>query len=104
MAGGHEGPRIWIVVDYFMNELEYSADYLASHPVLPTLSFEKYVKPRIEVLGTLNEKNLNKWKGGLLTVLGMSESKFLKNYIRPYKNVRPDMCETYLSKAEIPKI
>ncbi|CAI9106519.1 OLC1v1005699C1 [Oldenlandia corymbosa var. corymbosa] len=98
--------RIRIVVDFFMNELGYSPHYLASHPVFLTLSFDKRVKPRVEVVRTLTKKNLNRRKAGLFSVLSMSESMFLKNYILPYKDVLPvpDMYNAYLSKAEIPKI
>ncbi|CAI9106528.1 OLC1v1005710C2 [Oldenlandia corymbosa var. corymbosa] len=96
------GPRIREVVDYFMNELGYTPDYLASRPVFLTLSFEKRVKPRYEVLRILNEKKLNKRKAGLFTVLTLPESKFLKYYILPYKDILPDVYNTYLSKAGIP--
>ncbi|CAI9106530.1 OLC1v1005712C1 [Oldenlandia corymbosa var. corymbosa] len=82
---------------------ESSPDYLASHPVFLTLSFEKRVKPRNEVLKILNEKKLNKNKVGLFTVVILPESKFLKYYILPYKDMLPDLYNTYLSKAKIPE-
>ncbi|CAI9106529.1 OLC1v1005711C1 [Oldenlandia corymbosa var. corymbosa] len=52
-------------VDYFMNDLGYSMDFLASHPSFLSYSLEKRVKPRNEVLKILNENKLNKRKAGL---------------------------------------
>ncbi|CAI9106468.1 OLC1v1005629C1 [Oldenlandia corymbosa var. corymbosa] len=92
------------VVDFFMNELGYSPDVLASKPAFLTYSFEKRVKPRTELLKFLNENNLNQRKAVLYSVLSMTEPEFLKFYILPYKDSFPDMCDTYLSKAEISKI
>ncbi|CAI9106522.1 OLC1v1005704C1 [Oldenlandia corymbosa var. corymbosa] len=94
------GPSIWRSVDYLMNELGYNLDFLASHPVFLSLSLEKRVKPRNEVLKILNEKKLNKRKAALYSVLIIPESKFLKNYILPFKDILPDVCETYMSKVE----
>ncbi|CAI9106520.1 OLC1v1005700C1 [Oldenlandia corymbosa var. corymbosa] len=90
--------------DYFRNEVGYSLDYMASHPVLFTISLEKRVKPRNEVLRILNEKKLNKLNTVLYTVLIKPESKFLKYYILPYTDILPDLYETYMRKAEMPKI
>ncbi|CAI9106517.1 OLC1v1005697C1 [Oldenlandia corymbosa var. corymbosa] len=96
-------PRIREVLDYFMNELGYSSDYLASRPIFLTYSFDNRVKPRNEVLRILCEKKLNNSKAGLFTVLALPEPRFLKNFILPYKDILPDICEAYLSKTKTPK-
>ncbi|CAI9106526.1 OLC1v1005708C1 [Oldenlandia corymbosa var. corymbosa] len=95
-------PTIQKVVDFFMNELGCSSDFLGSNPAFLTYSLEKRVKPRNEVLKIL--KKLNKKKAALSTVLCMSESKFRKCYVLPYKVILPDMCDAYLTKTEIPTI
>ncbi|KAL3514033.1 hypothetical protein ACH5RR_026750 [Cinchona calisaya] len=86
-------------LDYYMKELGYSPDYLASHPVFLTMSLERRVKPRAKVLEILNEMKLNTRKTGLSRVLGLPESKFVKNYLLPHMDVLPNMCEHYLQSV-----
>lgn len=80
-----------------MEELGYNLDYLATHPVIFGLSFERRLKPRSDVLKILNEKKLNKRKSGLYSVLCLRESEFVNDYILPYKDEIPaDVLDSYL--------
>lgn len=88
--------RMRKVLDYFMKEVGCSPDFLASRPVLFTLSLEGRVKPRNEVLEILNEKKLNKRETGLYRVLCMRELQFQNNYLLPYKDILPGMYKSYL--------
>lgn len=83
-------------LDYFMSELGYTPAYLASRPFLFTLSLEKRIKPRNEVLKILSEKNLNTRSGDLGKVVCLAELKFVQDYLLPYKDELPDMFESYV--------
>ncbi|KAL3514032.1 hypothetical protein ACH5RR_026749 [Cinchona calisaya] len=96
--------RMRRVLDYFMKEVGCTPDYLASRPVLFTLSLEGRVKPRNEVLKILNEKKLNMRNASLCKVLYLRESQFQDAYLLPYKDVLPDMYESYLKKVGGQKI
>ncbi|XP_027093293.1 transcription termination factor MTERF4, chloroplastic-like [Coffea eugenioides] len=87
-------------LDYFMNELGYTPDYLALRPFLFTLSLEKRIKPRNEVLKILSEKNLNTRKRDLGKAMCLTESKFVQDYLLPYKDELPDVFESYIKKLE----
>ncbi|XP_027094254.1 transcription termination factor MTERF4, chloroplastic-like [Coffea eugenioides] len=90
------GNRMRKSLDYFMNELGYTPAYLASRPFLFTLSLEKRVKPRNEVLKILNEKNKSTRKGDLCQVVCLRELKFVQDYLLPYKDEFPNMFESYV--------
>lgn len=87
--------RMKEALDFLMRELGYGPDYLASRPRLFTLSLEKRVKLRNEVLKILNAKKLNKRKASLYSVLCLSELKFVEGYLLPYKDEIPDIYESY---------
>lgn len=80
--------------NFFVKELRYPPDYLASHPVIFSFSFEKRVKPRSEVLKLLNEK-LKKKTRCLYSALCMTEPKFVANFLLPYSKEMPDVLESY---------
>lgn len=83
-------------LNFFMNEIGYTADYLASHPMLFCFSVDKRVKPRFEVIKFLDEKKLNNRNANLYTALCLSESEFLKRYLLPYKDNMPDLYTSYM--------
>ncbi|XP_071925510.1 uncharacterized protein [Coffea arabica] len=85
------------ILDYFMKEVGFSADYLASRRSVFTFSLEGRVKPRHEVLKILNDKKLS--KAGLVNILSLSELQFQNRCLLPYKDILPDMYESYLKKV-----
>lgn len=85
------------VLDYLMKEVGYTPDYLASLPAVFTSSLEYRVKPRYEVLKILNEKKLR--KAGLRNVVCLTELEFQNRYLLPYKDISPDMFQSYLKKV-----
>lgn len=88
--------KIREALKFFMKELGYTPGYLASHPTLLSLSLEKRVKLRNEVVKVLNEKKLNKRNASLYGVVTLPESKFVKNYLLPYKEKIPDVYRSYM--------
>ncbi|CAK9184922.1 unnamed protein product [Ilex paraguariensis] len=87
--------KIRNALNYFMKEIGYAPGYLASHPKLLMHSLEKRVVPRNEVLKILIEKKLNKSKQSLYAVVCLTESKFIEDYVLPYKNKMPDLYGAY---------
>lgn len=88
-------------MEFFTKELGYTPDYLASHHCLFSLSLEKRVKPRNQVLKVLNEKKLNKRRASLHHVVRLTESKFVNDYILPYKDEVPDLCRSYIEGIKL---
>ncbi|KAL3504671.1 hypothetical protein ACH5RR_034512 [Cinchona calisaya] len=81
---------------FFMEELGYTSGYLASHPTFFTLSLEKRIKPRNEVVKLLNEKMLIRRKASLYSVVSLTEERFLKKYLLPYREKMPDLYRSYM--------
>ncbi|KAI5654599.1 hypothetical protein M9H77_31786 [Catharanthus roseus] len=84
--------KVW---NFFTKEIGYTPDILATHPSFLNMNFERRVKLRRDVLKILNEKKLNKKKAGLSSILQMGESKFVQDYLLPYKNEIPDVFDSY---------
>ncbi|KAI3757419.1 hypothetical protein L6452_04956 [Arctium lappa] len=78
--------KLRTTLNFFMNELGYSAAYLATHPKMLVYSLEKRVMPRNKVLEILKEKKLLKSNISLCSVVALSEVKFVKDFVLPYHN------------------
>nr|GMC98856.1 transcription termination factor MTERF15, mitochondrial-like [Ipomoea batatas] len=81
--------RLKKVLNFLMKELGYGSQYLAFRPVILIYSLEKKIIPRSGVLKILEENELRACS--LFTAIVMSESKFLGDYVLPYKNKLPDI-------------
>lgn len=88
--------KIREALNFFMKELGYTSNYLAYRPALITLSLEKRVKPRNEVVKVLNEKKLSKRSWNLYSFVTLPESKFVKDFLLPYKEEIPDVYRSYM--------
>ncbi|KAL9238944.1 hypothetical protein vseg_013309 [Gypsophila vaccaria] len=80
-------------LEFFVNVLGYSPDFLASHSALFTYSLEKRMLPRYKVLRILKMKGLLEYK--LYTAIIKSEDKFLEQLIDPFRAVVPGLLELY---------
>ncbi|KAI3757423.1 hypothetical protein L6452_04960 [Arctium lappa] len=81
-------------LNFFMKELEYTPCYLMGRTSFWTLSLEKRIKPRNEVLKILKEKEVVKDTPSLATILNYSELKFL-GFLQSFESQIPGLCETY---------
>lgn len=88
--------KIREALNFFMKELGYTSNYLAYRPALITLCLEKRVKPRNEVVKVLNEKKLSKRSWNLYSFVTLPESKFVKDFLLPYKEEIPDVYRSYM--------
>ncbi|KAD6796675.1 hypothetical protein E3N88_07571 [Mikania micrantha] len=80
-------------LSFFMNELGYTTSYLVTCPSLFSLSLEKRVKPRNEVLKILKERMLLGSKS-LITLVNYPELRF-QDYLRRFEDEIPSLYESY---------
>lgn len=88
--------KIW---KFFSTEVGCRPGFLASHPNVFNLSLERRVLPRYEVLKVLNEKQLNKKKIGLYSILCLTEPVFINRFLLPFKDERPDVVDSYFKNV-----
>ncbi|KAI3507212.1 hypothetical protein L1887_22078 [Cichorium endivia] len=89
--------KIKISLNFFMNELGYSALYLSTHPKLLVYSLEKRVIPRNKVLEILKKKKILKNNFSLCSIVALSEVKFVKDFVVPYREFVPNLYEAYIN-------
>ncbi|KAI3706165.1 hypothetical protein L1987_76423 [Smallanthus sonchifolius] len=92
--------RLQVSLNFFMNELGYSAAYLATHPKLLVYSLEKRVMPRNKVLKILKEKKVLKNNYSLCSVVALSEENFIKDFVLPYREFVPHLFEVYTKATD----
>ncbi|GAB2298259.1 hypothetical protein Dimus_032329 [Dionaea muscipula] len=88
-------------MDFFVNKLGYEIGYLAAHPSLLTYSMEEHILPRYAVMQVLQEKKLMKRNPSILSVMTVSESRFLDAYVLPFKDNLPELYEAYARKKSV---
>lgn len=78
--------KIKQVTEMVISDANLDISYVLNHPELLIFSFEHRLKPRLEILHTLEQKNVLKRKLSLVTVCRMSKKDFTERYIVPYSN------------------
>ncbi|KAL6500379.1 hypothetical protein OROHE_025745 [Orobanche hederae] len=89
--------KITAIMDFLVSKLGCEPAAVAQCPVLLNLSLENRIKPRYLVASILNEKGLKK-KTSVITLLILSEKKFLKTYVVKYQRDIPELLDIYLSR------
>uniref|UniRef100_A0A803MHY6 Uncharacterized protein n=1 Tax=Chenopodium quinoa TaxID=63459 RepID=A0A803MHY6_CHEQI len=74
-------------LDFFMNKLGYKPSFLSKRYNLLTYSLEKRILPRHKTLIVLKEKGFIKMDYLLESSVSMTESRFLKKFVLPFKEV-----------------
>ncbi|KAL2899846.1 Transcription termination factor MTEF18 mitochondrial [Bienertia sinuspersici] len=74
-------------LDFLMNEVGYTPDFIVSRSSLFTYSVEKRLLPRHRILQFLKEKRLLRIDYLLFSVSILSESDFVKRFVLPYEEV-----------------
>ncbi|KAL7585350.1 transcription termination factor MTERF8, chloroplastic [Lactuca sativa] len=90
-------------LNYFMKELKYTPSYLMGSTSFWTLSLEKRMKPRIEIIKILKKKELVKESLSLSTLVNYSESKFL-GFLKNFESHIPGLCEIYKNRLKNSKV
>ncbi|PWA58277.1 mitochodrial transcription termination factor [Artemisia annua] len=87
-------------LEWFKEETGYEGEYLSTHPKLLVYSLEKRVIPRYQVLASLKEKNVLESRSSLCSVVALSEEKFMKDFVLPYREVVPSLYENYTNATD----
>ncbi|WCJ18872.1 Mitochondrial transcription termination factor family protein [Euphorbia peplus] len=83
------GMKIKEVTHLLLSVVDIS--YIAVNPRLLSLSVEKRLKPRLQVLKALESKNLLKRRPGFSAFFHLTNAMFMKRYVTPYSNELGDL-------------
>ncbi|XP_074559350.1 transcription termination factor MTERF8, chloroplastic-like [Curcuma longa] len=84
-------------MEFLINEAGYASSYIATRPVLLTLSLERRLRPRHRILATLKSRGHCESDYKVTGYMMLSEAKFVEKYIILYKDRYPDLGELYAS-------
>lgn len=84
-------------MEYLTKCVGCTQSYIASHPVLLTLSLTNRLAPRSKLIKILKSSVLNFKETDLFTIMALSEKKFKEKYILQFKDEVPKLMETYNS-------
>ncbi|WCJ18216.1 Mitochondrial transcription termination factor family protein [Euphorbia peplus] len=84
--------KIKEVIQLLLSVEDSGISEIVSDPLLLTLSVEKRVKPRVQVLKALLRKNLLKKKPKFSTFCRMTDANFTTKYLIPYSDELGDLC------------
>ncbi|KAG6499759.1 hypothetical protein ZIOFF_039551 [Zingiber officinale] len=84
-------------MEFLINEAGYASSYIATRPVLLTLSLERRLIPRYRILAALKSRGHCESDYKVTTYMQLSETKFVEKYIVVYKDRYPDLSELYAS-------
>ncbi|GFQ03348.1 transcription termination factor 3 mitochondrial [Phtheirospermum japonicum] len=90
--------KIMANMNFLVNTLGCERDAIVQCPAFLGYSLDKRIKPRCLVAGILSDKGL-KSRTSLVTLLTLSEEKFLKRYIVEYEKDIPELLDIYRGKS-----
>ncbi|CAI9775437.1 unnamed protein product [Fraxinus pennsylvanica] len=86
------------VKEVLLSTGKYDLSCIVKDPASFICSVEKKIKPRMQVLGILDSKNLIKKWPSLTTITRMPESMFLEKFVQPYLN---EVGELYMANSAL---
>ncbi|KAA0049466.1 transcription termination factor MTEF1 [Cucumis melo var. makuwa] len=86
------------VMDFFVNKIGCESSFVASRPVLISLSLKKRIFPRGYVYQVLLAKGLIKKHADITMFVKCSEKHFIEKIIDPHKEQIPGLLESYEQK------
>jgi len=86
-------------LNFFMNDLGYQPAEIAIHVCLLTISLERRAIPRNAVLEVLKDKRLIKRNYRLSSCLGLTDERFFKKFVLPFKDEVLDLYTDYMKRA-----
>ncbi|XP_074559444.1 transcription termination factor MTERF8, chloroplastic-like [Curcuma longa] len=94
---GRSLKTLQINMEFLIHEAGYASSYIATRPVLLTLSLERRLIPRHRILATLKSRGHCERDYKVTTYMVDSEAQFVEKYIIRYKDRYPDLSELYAS-------
>ncbi|PON77348.1 Mitochodrial transcription termination factor [Parasponia andersonii] len=92
--------KIKKVMNFFMTKMSIEPSEICRYPTLLLYSLDKRIIPRCAVLQLLMSNGFMKEDVKLFSYLIMTEEKFVKNLVRKYQNVLPDIVKAHKGKIE----
>ncbi|CAL9102745.1 unnamed protein product [Musa textilis] len=101
-------PRIWSQskksirdkMTFLMTEAGCELTYIIGRPVILTFSLEKRLRPRYEVLNFLKQNKLLDKEHGLLSVMLLSEEKFINKFLFRHKEKFTSLYDSYCAAVQ----
>ncbi|KAG6495821.1 hypothetical protein ZIOFF_043649 [Zingiber officinale] len=84
-------------MEFLINEAGYASSYIATRPVILTLSLERRMIPRHRILATLKSRGHCERNYKEIAYMLDSEARFLEKYIILYKDRYPALTKLYAS-------
>ncbi|CAL9772158.1 unnamed protein product [Musa acuminata subsp. burmannicoides] len=85
---------------FLMKEAGCELQYIIRHPVLLSVSLEKTLRPRHEVINFLEQNNLLDKGHSLVSVLLLTDGKFINKYLFPYKEKFTALYSSYVAAVQ----
>ncbi|CAL9060175.1 unnamed protein product [Musa banksii] len=85
---------------FLMKEAGCELQYIIRHPVLLSLSLEKRLRPRREVINFLEQNKLLDKGHSLIYVLTLTEQKFINKFLFPYKEKFTALYYSYVAAVQ----
>lgn len=82
-------------VEFLREKVGCSAERLLMNPVLLTLSIDKRMAPRCRAVEALRSKGIDIGNSNMVTIVRLTEDRFVKKYILKYAEKVPEILELY---------
>ncbi|KAI4369668.1 hypothetical protein MLD38_018085 [Melastoma candidum] len=89
--------KLTAMMEYFVNKMGLKPNYVASHPVIISMSLKNRIIPRCTVVEVLVSKKLIR-PVSLLTYLALPDTYFVDKFVSPYSKEHPFLQKMYLDK------
>ncbi|GLT88653.1 hypothetical protein SLE2022_066690 [Rubroshorea leprosula] len=84
-------------MEFYLNTMKFEREAVIARPLLMTLSVDKRIRPRYEVMNILGSKKLVKDGLKMIWVMEISEERFLKMYVTKHVDKVPGLLDMYCS-------
>ncbi|CAL9124053.1 unnamed protein product [Musa acuminata var. zebrina] len=108
VAAFRKCPKVWALsnkticdkMTFLIKEAGFELTSIICRPVILTLSLEKRLRPRYEVMNFLKQNKLLDEGHSLLPVIPLSEEKFIKKYLFRHKEKFTSLYDSYLAAVQ----
>ncbi|THU52144.1 hypothetical protein C4D60_Mb10t00900 [Musa balbisiana] len=108
VAAFRKCPYVWTLskkticdkMTFLMKEAGFELTYIICHSGILTFSLEKRMRPRYEVMNFLKQKKLLDEGHNPLSVIRLSDEKFIKKYLFQHKEKFTSLYDSYLAAVQ----
>ncbi|CAL9181094.1 unnamed protein product [Musa hybrid cultivar] len=103
-----KNPGVWTLsknnisdkMTFLMKEAGCELQYIIRHPGILSYSLEKRLRPRLEVMNFLGQNKLLDKGHSLISVMLLTEGKFINKYLFPYKEKFTALYNAYVAAVQ----